>query len=277
MTGYISENKKGNIVFSAGLQKPEPRCSPAIAATRRTDMTLRLHQPGRDHRRLHDGARRPHQRQGGSTPIGDGKPDTRQPVRRGRPVLHQQRQRAASRPFISTRRPLQLQPSNYLYTPSSRYNLYSAGHVQADGPTVETFFEASYMNRTSDQQLAPEPFSIAVPISKDSIYNPLGVRRPGLRSAVSRSSARGTSYRTSTRSASSAALQGAVPKDVAGVPELQVGGCRTTTVAPARIRQEPGQPDQEPARASARPELHQRQRRADLRHAGRSRSPAACR
>src|SRR5258706_4648376 len=36
------------------------------------------------------------------------------------------------------------------------------------------FFEASYLNRTSDQQLAPTPFASAAPIDKDSIYNPYG-------------------------------------------------------------------------------------------------------
>jgi outer membrane receptor protein involved in Fe transport len=65
------------------------------------------------------------------------------------------------------------QPINYLYTPSDRYNLYSAGSYKLK-PAIGTFFEASYMRRNSNQQLASEPFSNAVPISKDSIYNPLG-------------------------------------------------------------------------------------------------------
>jgi hypothetical protein len=64
------------------------------------------------------------------------------------------------------------QPSNYLYTPSSRYNVYSAGTYKLL-PHASTFFEASYLNRTSDQVLAPTPFSSAATISKDSIYNPL--------------------------------------------------------------------------------------------------------
>jgi len=65
------------------------------------------------------------------------------------------------------------QPDNYLYTPSARYNVYSAGTYKVL-PSVSTFFEASYLNRTSDQQLAPTPFaSGAATVSKDSMYNPL--------------------------------------------------------------------------------------------------------
>jgi iron complex outermembrane recepter protein len=66
------------------------------------------------------------------------------------------------------------QPENYLYTPSQRYNIFSTGTYEL-GHGVEAFFEASYLNRTSDQRLAPEPFVSFAPISADSIHNPLGV------------------------------------------------------------------------------------------------------
>ena len=68
---------------------------------------------------------------------------------------------------------------NYLYTPSRRYNLFTAGHYDL-GKNVDVFFEGLYLNRTSDQQLAPEPFLAAVPItgglnpdgSLINMYNP---------------------------------------------------------------------------------------------------------
>jgi hypothetical protein len=51
--------------------------------------------------------------------------------------------------------------------------VYSSGTYNLI-PHLSTFFEASYLNRTSDQQLAATPFSAAAPISKDSMYNHLG-------------------------------------------------------------------------------------------------------
>ncbi|HEY5922315.1 MAG TPA: TonB-dependent receptor [Kofleriaceae bacterium] len=65
------------------------------------------------------------------------------------------------------------QPSNYLYTPSQRYNAFAKGHYDLTD-TAKVFFEGLYLNRQSDQQLAPEPFIAAVPISVDSIYNNTG-------------------------------------------------------------------------------------------------------
>nr|HEX4312697.1 TonB-dependent receptor [Kofleriaceae bacterium] len=53
---------------------------------------------------------------------------------------------------------------NYLYTPSKRYNVYSEGHYDLTD-NVDAFFEALYVNRSSDQQLAPEPFLANVPIT----------------------------------------------------------------------------------------------------------------
>jgi outer membrane receptor protein involved in Fe transport len=65
------------------------------------------------------------------------------------------------------------QPSNYLFTPSQRYNAFAKGHYNlSDG--AKAFFEGLYINRKSDQQLAPEPFLAAVPISEQSIYNTTG-------------------------------------------------------------------------------------------------------
>jgi outer membrane receptor protein involved in Fe transport len=65
------------------------------------------------------------------------------------------------------------QPVNYLFTPSQRYNAFGKGHYNL-GDHANAFFEGLYINRQSDQQLAPEPFLAAVPISGQSIYNPIG-------------------------------------------------------------------------------------------------------
>jgi outer membrane receptor protein involved in Fe transport len=65
------------------------------------------------------------------------------------------------------------QPSNYLFTPSQRYNVFAKGHYNL-GENARAFFEGLYINRQSDQQLAAEPFIAAVPISGESMYNPIG-------------------------------------------------------------------------------------------------------
>ncbi len=62
---------------------------------------------------------------------------------------------------------------NYLYTPSSRINAFAtAGNRINDNATL--LLEASYMHRDSGRQLSPAAFTADVPISKDSLYNPLG-------------------------------------------------------------------------------------------------------
>lgn len=76
-------------------------------------------------------------------------------------------------PFSSPGDLYNYQPSNYLFTPSQRYNAFAKGHYDLT-KTSKVFFEGLYINRTSDQQLAPEPFIAAVPISADSVYNNTG-------------------------------------------------------------------------------------------------------
>ncbi len=69
------------------------------------------------------------------------------------------------------------QPLNYLFTPSSRVNLFSTGHYDIT-KNVSAFYEASYNYRKSEQQLAEEPIFTGLygtPISAQSMYNPLGV------------------------------------------------------------------------------------------------------
>ncbi len=65
------------------------------------------------------------------------------------------------------------QPANYLFTPSQRYNAFGTGHYDLTKNT-KVFFEALYLNRKSNQQLAPEPFLAATTISGQSIYNNTG-------------------------------------------------------------------------------------------------------
>jgi iron complex outermembrane recepter protein len=79
----------------------------------------------------------------------------------------------AMRPFDQPGDLFNYQPDNYLYTPSARYNLFTAGSYKLSAKT-RVFFEGSYLNRTSDQQLAPEPFFSYATISGQSIYNRLG-------------------------------------------------------------------------------------------------------
>ncbi len=69
------------------------------------------------------------------------------------------------------------QPENYLVTPMKRYNLFTTGDYKLHD-NVRGFFEASFMNRKSDQKLAPEPiFTISegIAVSGESVYNPFGI------------------------------------------------------------------------------------------------------
>src|ERR1044071_3490103 len=62
---------------------------------------------------------------------------------------------------------------NYLYTPSTRYNVFAtAGNRINDHAAA--LIELLYLHRSSDRQLSPVAFIADAPISKDSIYNTLG-------------------------------------------------------------------------------------------------------
>ena len=68
------------------------------------------------------------------------------------------------------------QPLNYLVTPSNRVNLFSNGHYDITKNT-HVFFEGQFNARKSTQQLAEEPVDLSgarAPISRNSIYNPIG-------------------------------------------------------------------------------------------------------
>ncbi len=71
------------------------------------------------------------------------------------------------------------QPLNYDLTPQRRISLFSTGDIALAG-SARAYFEASYVNRQSNQQFAPEPLfsnNLAVPVtlSASSLYNPLGL------------------------------------------------------------------------------------------------------
>jgi iron complex outermembrane receptor protein len=68
------------------------------------------------------------------------------------------------------------QPLNYLVTPSQRVNLFSNGHYDIT-KNAHVFYEGQFNARKSTQQLAEEPVDLSgakAPISKNSIYNPIG-------------------------------------------------------------------------------------------------------
>src|SRR6266571_1385978 len=91
------------------------------------------------------------------------------------------------RPFIGGNIPgfggdlYNFQPVNYLVTPQQRITLYSAGDTRI-GSFARGFFEAHYVNRQSDQTLAPEPLLTDpgvgenVPVAADNPFNPFGTQ-----------------------------------------------------------------------------------------------------
>jgi len=75
-------------------------------------------------------------------------------------------------------------PVNYLVTPQQRISLWSNGDTRL-GDNARAYFEASFVNRQSRVQLAPEPLIIGpggvtdpggnlVSISAENVYNPFG-------------------------------------------------------------------------------------------------------
>ena len=68
------------------------------------------------------------------------------------------------------------QPENYLYTPQERTNFFITGNYELlDG--VNGFMELSYINRKSDQLLAPTPLFIiseGITVEADQFHNPFG-------------------------------------------------------------------------------------------------------
>jgi iron complex outermembrane receptor protein len=168
--GARTDDGRGSIIFSAGMQRQEP-----VFAGERDfsffdktfDFTNRV------------------EINGGSTSTpsgrinarsidvtGDGIPDVVNVCGAGVQFCTNDG-RGGFRPFISPDDLYNFQPENFLYTPSSRFNAYSAGTFKLL-PEVAAFFQMSFLHRESNQRLAPEPFANLAPIDRDSIFNPFG-------------------------------------------------------------------------------------------------------
>jgi iron complex outermembrane receptor protein len=75
--------------------------------------------------------------------------------------------------FVPARDAYNEATQSYLYTPSTRYNVFgTAGNRLNDHAAL--VLEVSYLHRSSDRQLSPVAFTADTPISKDSLYNSLG-------------------------------------------------------------------------------------------------------
>jgi iron complex outermembrane recepter protein len=75
--------------------------------------------------------------------------------------------------FVSPRDLYNDAAANYLYTPSSRYNIFGTAGKRVNDHAA-SFVEVLYLQRNSDRQLSPVAFIADTPVSKDSIYNPFG-------------------------------------------------------------------------------------------------------
>jgi iron complex outermembrane recepter protein len=181
--GARSDSGRGNIIFSAGVQRQDPVFagdrefsffdkafnfanqtvvnggSTSIPAGRINTAAIDTNGDGRVNAQdVRPDICGPH-------PINPGVPDPNQfCVNDGR---------GGFRPFIAPDDLYNFQPENFLYTPSSRFNAHSAGTFRLL-PEVAAFYQTSFLHRESDQRLAPEPFANNAAISRDSIFNPFG-------------------------------------------------------------------------------------------------------
>jgi outer membrane receptor protein involved in Fe transport len=85
--------------------------------------------------------------------------------------------------FVAARDVYNDAEGNYLYTPSSRFNLFATGGKRITD-NMAWLAEVLYLRRNSDRQLSPVAFVADTPISKDSIYNPLGTDIPDYRRRI---------------------------------------------------------------------------------------------
>lgn len=173
ITGHRLADGRGNIVFSAETQRQEP----VFAGDRDFSRVVNVFD-------FQNGTVTP----SGSSSTPNGRIDTRRIDLNGDGIpdpvnLCGMNVRFCTndghggfRPFIAPGDLYNFQPVNYLYTPSSRTSAYTVGSFRLQ-PQMEGFFEASFMHRASQQQLAPEPLIIdlfGIKISRFSIYNPIG-------------------------------------------------------------------------------------------------------
>ena len=215
VSGHNSENKKGNILFSAGIQEQR-----SIFAGERSfskfdrdfDFDAKTvsigGSPTIPSGRINAAA---------FDSNGDGKVNTMDaPLNvcgMGVGLCTNDTLKGGFRPLDANTDVYNFQPVNYLLTPSSRYNVYSTGTYKLI-PEVSTFFEASYLKRTSDQQLAPEPLTLTggLHISKDSIYNPFATDLYGYNRRLEEFGPRRTLQNNDTFRIVSG-FQGVIPED----------------------------------------------------------------
>jgi outer membrane receptor protein involved in Fe transport len=229
VTGHNSENKKGNIIFSAGIQSQDPvfagdrgfsKYDKTFDFATKTEsiggstaapggrINSKLIDTNGDGFANHDPAAKDND--GNLIPV-----DADVNICGAGVTYCTSNGANGYRPFVQPADLYNYQPVNYLYTPSSRYNVYSAGNYKLI-PEVSTFFEASYLNRTSDQQLAPEPFAAAATVSKDSIYNPFNGDVFDLRRRLEEFGPRRSLQNVDTFRIV-AGFQGAIPEDAAAL------------------------------------------------------------
>jgi len=146
------------------------------------------------------------------------------------------------------------QPINYLFTPSSRVNLFSTGHYDLSSH-IKSFFEVSYNKRMSEQQLAEEPLFTGLygtPISADSIYNPFGQDVVAYNRPLSRFRPRTVNAKCDPVTAALGSRGDLPPRQQA--LRVEVGGL--VQLRPhERGRRSARQPDPQPPRERARSQL----------------------
>jgi len=212
ITGHHTESHHGNIIFSAGIQSQDPVFAGDRAfsnADKNFDFATGEVTKG--------GSSATPAGQINATEIdldGDGVGDEVNLCGAGEPICTRGRD-GGFRPFVTPDDLYNFQPANYLYTPSSRFNAYTAGNYQLL-PTASAFFESSYMHRESDQQLAPEPFLARAPISRDSLYNPFGGDVLGYSRRLEELGPR-DSHQSISTFRTLVGLKGGIPDDVAAL------------------------------------------------------------
>jgi iron complex outermembrane receptor protein len=165
-----TSNKRGNVMFAAGYQNQEP-----VFAGDREYSTVDKRWDYEELEVIPSGSSAtPNGRL--STSVAGGARDICGIGSNGRPIPACRREGNAWVPFSSPADLYNYQPENYLYTPSERYNVFTTGTYKVTD-SVRAFFEGSYINRKSDQRLAPEPLfttTAGIRISGASVYNPIG-------------------------------------------------------------------------------------------------------
>lgn len=211
ITGHRSGSGRGHIVFSAGMQRQDPVLAGDRAFSefdKDFNFVTRTEVRGGS---TTTPAGRINQRQFDID--GDGRFDTIN-VCGATVIFCVPDGRGGYRPFTDADL-YNFQPLNFLYTPSSRFNAYSAGTFDL-GPEMTGFFQMSFLHRESSQQLAPEPLSPVPPISRDSIYNPFGANVLGYSRRVVEFGPRGATQNANTFRLVTG-LQGGAPDDVPGL------------------------------------------------------------